>query len=56
MRKMFSSKNLSFPLTFSKKRINLVLIKRRLIMALEFNENNFKEEVLNSDKPVLVDF
>ena len=22
----------------------------------EFNENNFKEEVLNSDKPVLVDF
>ena len=25
-------------------------------MALEFNENNFKEEVLNSDKPVLVDF
>jgi len=53
---MFSSKNLSFPLTFSKKRINLVLIKRRLIMALEFNENNFKEEVLNSDKPVLVDF
>lgn len=25
-------------------------------MALEFNDNNFKEEVLNSDKPVLVDF
>ena len=25
-------------------------------MALEFNENNFKEEVINSDKPVLVDF
>ena len=25
-------------------------------MALEFNENNFKDEVLNSDKPVLVDF
>lgn len=25
-------------------------------MAQEFNENNFKEEVLNSDKPVLVDF
>ena len=25
-------------------------------MALEFNENNFKEEVLNSDKPVLIDF
>ena len=25
-------------------------------MALEFNDNNFKEEVLNSDQPVLVDF
>ena len=25
-------------------------------MALEFNDNNFKEEVINSDKPVLVDF
>ncbi len=25
-------------------------------MALEFNEANFQEEVLNSDKPVLVDF
>ena len=25
-------------------------------MALEFNENNFNEEVLKSDKPVLVDF
>lgn len=25
-------------------------------MALEFNENNFKAEVLDSDKPVLVDF
>ena len=25
-------------------------------MSLEFNDNNFKEEVLNSDKPVLVDF
>ena len=25
-------------------------------MALEFNENNFKDEVLNCDKPVLVDF
>ncbi len=25
-------------------------------MALEFNDNNFKEEVLNSDKPVLIDF
>ena len=25
-------------------------------MALEFNDNNFKEEVLNSNKPVLVDF
>lgn len=25
-------------------------------MALEFNDNNFKEEVLNSDKPILVDF
>ncbi len=25
-------------------------------MALEFNESNFKEEVLESDKPVLVDF
>lgn len=25
-------------------------------MALEFNENNFNEEVLKSDKPVLIDF
>ncbi len=25
-------------------------------MALEFNDSNFKEEVLASDKPVLVDF
>ncbi len=25
-------------------------------MALEFNENNFENEVMNSDQPVLVDF
>lgn len=25
-------------------------------MALELNENNFEAEVINSDKPVLVDF
>lgn len=25
-------------------------------MALEFNDDNFREEVINSDKPVLVDF
>lgn len=25
-------------------------------MALEFNDSNFQNEVLNSDKPVLVDF
>ena len=26
------------------------------LSTLEFNENNFKDEVLTSDKPVLVDF
>lgn len=31
-------------------------IKDKYIMALEITDSNFKDTVLNSDKPVLVDF
>lgn len=39
-----------------KKNIPLQRLKNEIIMALEFTDNNFNEQVVKSDKPVLVDF
>jgi len=43
-------------LEYFSKTFEFITIKKIIIMALEINDSNFKEVVLDSETPVLVDF
>lgn len=53
---MLKFKLLDFVLVSSETKTNFLFSSFISIMELTFTDNNFSEEVLNSDKPVLVDF